>query len=50
MHSSDFKTFYRFGQKPNVLDLILTNIEDHISNATVGPAIGSTVKLDKIIK
>ena len=28
------------GQGPNIFDLVLTNVDDHISNANAGSAIG----------
>ena len=36
----DYLTRIRIGQRPNILNLVLTNIDGHISNANVGSAIG----------
>ena len=38
----DSPTRIRIGQRSNILDLILTNIDDHISNVNAGSAIGKS--------
>ena len=37
---ADSPTRIRIGQRPNILDLVLSNINDHISNVNVGSVVG----------